>query len=309
VTGPLPLLLLAGAIATAAYLMAVLLRLLHPPRRTLGWALGRGAPADPDSLGRDLAWEEQTLDPAGSAAKPLLLWRIAASQIDLERPRRAVILLHGWGHGRRDGLDRLDPLLSLPGTVVIVPDLRGHGDSPGSSGLGVRDLADLRALIEEAAPLPTLLVGHSMGGVAAIHAAAELARATPQRQADLRGVIAVSAYERLRVPVAADLRRRGFALGPLQWPLLLLLRLLGIHERSTAEAAARLAVPLLLLHGELDDACPLPDAEKIATASARGLLVPIADGGHNDLWRRCRRETAAAILGSAVWSAFTSAEA
>lgn len=304
--GPLPLLLLAGAIAATAYLAAVLLRLLHPPRRTLGWALGRGAPADPDSLGRDLAWEELTLDPAGGGAKPLLLWRIAASRIDLERPARAVILLHGWGHGRRDGLDRLDPFLSIPGTVAIVPDLRGHGDSPGSSGLGVRDLADLRALISQASPLPTLLVGHSMGGVAAIHAAAEFAEPGSQRHADLRGVVAVSAYERLRVPIASDLRRRGYALGPLRWPLLLLLRLLGIREESTSKAAARLAVPLLLVHGALDDACPLSDAERISSATPGGSIVPIPEGGHNDLWRRCRPEIERAILSSPAWSAFTS---
>ncbi len=304
--GPAAILLLAATLVVAAYLAAIAHRLRHPPRRTLGWALGRGVPGDPDGLGRPLAWREETLEVAGSAAVPLAIWRLARSEQDLEAPARAVVLLHGWGHGRRDGLDRLAPFLAARGTVVLMPDLRGHGDSPGASGLGDLDEIDLLELLATLSPLPTLLVGHSMGGVAAIHAAAAVSAGGPHASIDLRGVIAISPYERLRVPIAADLRRRGHSLGVLRGPLLALLRLRGIRERSTAASASQIGVPLLVIHGEEDDFCPRDAAAAIADAAAQGQFVPIPHGGHADLWRRHREAIETAIASFSPWTDLTS---
>lgn len=307
--GPLAIPLLAATLVVAAYLAAILRRLRHPPRRTHGWALGRGVAADPDGLAGSLAWREETLEVAGAAASPLALWRIARSEGDLDAPARAVVLLHGWGHGRRDSLDRLGPFLAHRGTVALLPDLRGHGDSPDASGLGELDTADLVPLLDRLGPVPTLLVGHSMGGVAAIHAAAAAADARPPAAIDLRGVIAISPYERLRVPIAADLARRGYALGVLQRPLLALLALLGIRERSTAASAARMGVPLLVIHGDADDFCPLDDAAAIAAAASQGRLVAISRAGHADLWKRHRTAVDGAIASFAPWAAITSPDA
>ncbi|MGA1468108.1 MAG: alpha/beta hydrolase, partial [Phycisphaerales bacterium] len=71
-----------------------------------------------------------------------------------------------------------------------------------------------------------------------------------------------------------------------------------IREHSTREAASRLTVPLLVVHGERDASCPLRDAETSANAASRGTIVAIPDAGHNDLWRE---HGATAVRALAEW--------
>jgi len=296
--GLLLLFLLGVLLAATLYLTGLLRHLRHPPRRSLGWALARGVPGDPEALG--VAWREDEVPAgvaAGHGAAPLAFWRIARDAAALDAPTRVVILLHGWGHGRRDtlawlGLD-LAPW-SEPGTLLVLPDLRGHGDSPGRSGLGDLDRADLWALLATLPAAPFTLVGHSMGAVVAIETAAAVAR-DAERGFDLREVVAIAPYERLRVPVRSDLARRGYTVGPFLWPLLALLRIAGIRERSTAAAAAQLTVPLRVVHGAADPTCPAEDARAIAAAAPHSSFIVIEGAGHLDLWRSHREAMETAI--------------
>ncbi|ALG08332.1 hypothetical protein AOZ06_16710 [Kibdelosporangium phytohabitans] len=58
--------------------------------------------------------------------------------------------------------------LGAQGFTVTAPDLRGHGDSPRASRYAAADYAaDVRALRERW----DLVVGHSLGGLVAVHAA------------------------------------------------------------------------------------------------------------------------------------------
>ena len=52
----LPLLLIAGSLIVAILVTAATWEALRPPRRSAGWALGRGLPADPGDL--DVPFEE-----------------------------------------------------------------------------------------------------------------------------------------------------------------------------------------------------------------------------------------------------------
>lgn len=76
-----------------------------------------------------------------------------------------AVLLHGNG-GHAHWWDALVPAL-VPGWRLVVPDLRGHGESawPRQPAYRIDDYArDLEAVLDALAPGRVVLAGHSMGG-------------------------------------------------------------------------------------------------------------------------------------------------
>ncbi|MFD4293069.1 alpha/beta hydrolase [Rhodococcus sp. NPDC058505] len=84
-----------------------------------------------------------------------------------------VLALHGLtGHGKRWRHLADD---HLPGARVIAPDLRGHGHSTWNPPWGVADQVDsLVEVVDAEATEPVVLVGHSYGGLIAVHLAARV---------------------------------------------------------------------------------------------------------------------------------------
>lgn len=84
----------------------------------------------------------------------------------------SLLLVHATGFHARcwDGVVRALPL----GTHVIAPDLRGHGRSyrPASLASWVETADDLLPLLDALPPGRLIGVGHSMGGVCLVRAAA-----------------------------------------------------------------------------------------------------------------------------------------
>jgi pimeloyl-ACP methyl ester carboxylesterase len=82
---------------------------------------------------------------------------------------RTAVLIHGVTSSAASWA-RVGPALAAWGYYVVAPELRGHGDSPRADGHYSLDemVADLPGSVP---PAPTLLVGHSFGGVMAILAA------------------------------------------------------------------------------------------------------------------------------------------
>jgi pimeloyl-ACP methyl ester carboxylesterase len=77
----------------------------------------------------------------------------------------SAVLLHGNG-GHAHWWDALVPAL-VPGWRLVVPDLRGHGESdwPKEPAYRIGDYdGDLRAVLDALAPGGVVLAGHSMGG-------------------------------------------------------------------------------------------------------------------------------------------------
>ncbi len=106
-------------------------------------------------------------------------------EIELSRPDRTVlrglrwrraggaraIVVHGLGEhaGRQRNVCRF---LAGRGFDVVAFDHRGHGRSDGARGAlrRQRDLVDdLAAIVSSTASAPIVLVGHSMGGLVALH--------------------------------------------------------------------------------------------------------------------------------------------
>lgn len=97
--------------------------------------------------------------------------KVVVSRWDVSEPTRIVVIAHGIGeHAGRYG--HVAERLNRDGAVVYAPDHHGHGRSDGEPGL-VDDVeaiaADVGRVIElarsEHPGLPTVLIGHSLGGV------------------------------------------------------------------------------------------------------------------------------------------------
>ncbi len=119
------------------------------------------------------------------------------SKGDPERP--AFVIVHGLGDSLESYLEHARPIRQRGNTVLLV-DLRGHGGSQGAlTTLGGREKADVTAAMEELrkrdlARSGIVLMGHSMGAVAVLLAAADVK--------DVRGVIVEAPYDTYRNTVA-----------------------------------------------------------------------------------------------------------
>lgn len=181
----------------------------------------------------------------------------------------AIVVCHGAGSAKESHFD-FCRAVRASGMCAIAYDMRGHGRSDGALGPGlVEDALSICELAQQRAPAVGLR-GSSLGGFAAISAAAR----SPER------IAAVAAI----CPAPADFLARGLraetltgfevdreALAP--W----------LEEQSLVEDVRRLAgeVALLLLHAEGDESVPYAVSEELFAAAddpKRLLLLP---GGHH----------------------------
>lgn len=285
IVGMLPVLVLGLGLYVGVLTLFTYHRLTRPPRRTYAWAVAKGLPGDPGELAKPRRFERFEFSRDGTT---LVGW-----SIDGDAPRGPVVVLtHGWADSKVGGLGRVEAVLPLASRVVAW-DLRGHGESGGTSTLGLQEKDDLLALIgtlEEGTPI--VLFGWSLGAGVSIAAAAESER--------VAGVIAESPYRLAETPASNVLNARSM---PWRVNLPLALRLVGSTAGwrgfDRAEVAERLRVPLLVLHGEADLVSPMEDGRAIA-AAGRGEFVPLK-AGHNDVWsgesRRSAEDAVRAFLG------------
>jgi pimeloyl-ACP methyl ester carboxylesterase len=287
VAGFAGLLALGAGVAWVLYAFGAWCDAVRPPRRTLGWALAQGLPADPGDLG--FTFEDAAVRTDGTA---MPCWWIAGRG---GAGAPIVVLLHGHGRSRWDSLRRASAWVERA-ALVALPDLRGHGDAPGRGTLGRREPADVVRVLAEAearAPgHPVILVGHSLGAVVAIHAAALRARAG----VPVAEVHAFGPYDRVSTPFAARLRARGLPTRPVVGAVLALIDALDGHETPTHASAAALGTTRLVVWmDERDLVSPASDARAIASSVPHGELrvtdgiphaelgVPAAHGAAADL--------------------------
>jgi pimeloyl-ACP methyl ester carboxylesterase len=212
----------------------------------------------------------------------------ADAWLPAEPPTSAVVLAHGFtAHRREPSVMAMAHDLRDAGHAVVVPDMRGHGQSDGLCSLGDREGLDVAAAAAAARDLAprVVLVGASLGAIAVLRHGVD--------DPDLAGVVTVSspAHWKVRSPraaLAAALTRTGAGRR--------LARRLGARLDPTWRwseppdaLAARLAAPLAVVHGTGDRFMPASEAEILhasgATASptaprGRRRLDLVPDMGH-----------------------------
>ncbi len=226
----LVVLLLFAAVATVLILSGVIAYdAIHPPRRTAGYAIAHGMPADPGDKG--LEYEQWTLDLPRDVKLPV--WEITA-----RGSGPTAVFVHGWGESRIVMLTHIEPWLDHASRIVLY-DRRGHGDATGGNArLGTDEHNDLKALLDHLGDGPFVLVGHGGGATVAIEAAP-----------DVPGVVRVAAYGisvDAHTALRDRLRARGLPARPLTDLAMVWLRLRGIQLRDVEQDKRRLQLPLLI---------------------------------------------------------------
>lgn len=260
-------------------------QMVHPPRRSAAWALARSLPSDPNDLG--LAFEEWWLDRPPRSKVRLPVWDVACSDRHLAASDQVTpltaVFIHGWGHGRVNSLQRIEPFLPLVDRIVMY-DLRGHGDAVGgASMLGQGEDVDLLALLERLGAGPFLLVGHSMGSVIALRAAVNAMGGSESGIGRIAGVIAYGPYCDFHRSLRGRLSVNGLPARPLTDLALLAHRVRGLRPPAVdPRQLAGLKIPVLIVHGVNDLVSPLEHARAIAGAAPNAELIEVDDAAHTD---------------------------
>ncbi|MGQ0843780.1 MAG: lysophospholipase [Sporichthyaceae bacterium] len=235
--------------------------------------------------------------------------------------QRIVLLLHGYGeHSGR--YEHVAARLVADGAVVYAPDHRGHGRSAGERVL-ISDLdaavgdVDLVALAAASAHpgLPTVVVGHSMGGVMATRYAqlypgfAGLALSGPViggnpaiamlLQLDPMPEVLIDPAVLSRDPAVGEAYLADELVwhGPFKRETLLAL-FAGIDAIA---AGPVLRLPVLWMHGEDDALAPL-EATKTAVDRVLGhdVLSRVYRGARHEVFNETNREEVLSDLAAFV---------
>lgn len=194
--------------------------------------------------------------------------------------------IHGFGSSRYRNFIWLEPFRPFVSSMVFY-DQRGQGESTApSSHSSVAEASDLLHIVTQLTPeqLQNGLVfyGRSMGGATVLHAGAGWQDYAMEQKPKLHGVIAEGPYARWHQPVYNVFHRRKYP----TWPFIplvgLLFRLINpkMATFDRHDDAAKLACPLLVIHGDADDTCDFEIGQSLAEAAEDGTLVRIPDGTH-----------------------------
>lgn len=192
-----------------------------------------------------------------------------------------VLLAHGWGASYGSVLQLALPLVRA-GYDVLLFDIRGHGRNEEVPFATVRhfrdDVAAAVAYAHGRFPSRALvLAGHSMGGAAAILAAAA--------GAPVAALVLIATPADVLEVTAEYLRDRGFpgafmvvALRPFWW-----VRLRGTFRRLVpSRELRRVRQPVLIIQPGRDRRVSPDHAERLARASGRSIHV-VEGSGHTEV--------------------------
>lgn len=217
------------------------------------------------------------------------------------QPRANVIVMHGWGTQVRTGdyLWHLSATLADAGCRVILPDLRGHGDSTGEFVTsGFREVQDLSLLLDryDQDQVPVGVMGHSYGGGMAIQFAAHDPR--------IKQVIGLAPLPDIRTHMFPGVRAFARQARPLSWLLYLNWAIdqnaiqdaqrkmevrtgsnLAIHN-ALYQVTQLYDVPVLIFQGGQDPSTPLAGAQALAQANPQAVELVVFPEAHHTSFLR-----------------------
>jgi pimeloyl-ACP methyl ester carboxylesterase len=308
-----------AGIAVAAMLASVGLayRFALAYRVRAGYPRRQAPTITPPDVG--LAYESMAIDSDGVS---LPAWFIPARD-GARGP--GVVLVHGWESAR----DRTLPLalfLNAAGFHCLTFDVRGNGANPpeelplSAGEFGGDALAAFRALIEQPEVSVGGIVGHSMGGIGSLLAAA----ADPRVGAVVATSTPAGPYRLTRLTFRlARLPLPDLIAYPLAWlTTRVYLRPRGhlVDDVSAVAAIARYDGPVLLAHGDHDTVVPVSHLERLAAAGRAARddepdagpieTLVVRDGQHSWLYEdEGYRRTVAAFLARSLGGPYEPEEA
>jgi alpha-beta hydrolase superfamily lysophospholipase len=234
---------------------------------------------------RHVADSLQTLRTSADEAKPSATignQNLPISSLPSTAAKPWVILVHGY-RGEHTEMEPYALMYAQWGFNVLIPDLRAHGDSEGSTiGMGWTDSNDLRTwitYIKRRDPSARIVVhGHSMGAFATLC----LARDTPS---SVYALISDSAFTSVDAIFKAVLKHTLLPASLLTASADHYASEQGIEAFRTASALPALrqaSVPILLFHGEQDRFIPSRMSVELyrACASSCKELHLVPGAGH-----------------------------
>ena len=199
----------------------------------------------------------------------------------------AVILFHGVGDNRL-GMVGYAELLLRNGYSVLMPDARAHGVSEGNlATYGLLEADDVRRWFEwvrfNGRPNCIYGLGESMG-------AAQLLQALTS-EPGFCAVIAESPFSSFR-EIAYDRMGQQFHAGPwvgrtLLWPVVEIALMdvrwkyhLNLKAVSPEDAIAKTPVPVMLIHGQVDNNIPIRHSRIMKARNAQLVLWEVPNADH-----------------------------
>ena len=207
---------------------------------------------------------------------------------------------------------------------VIVPDLRGHGNSPAPPGIYEMDrlARDVLALLDTLKIEKAVVIGHSMGGYVTLAAyklaperflalgmiASQAGADTEEGRLGRKKLADKVAAEGSKVMVEAMLAKLFAAKSPPQEAIVEQVRgiilntpsagiigsLQGMAARpDSSPLLATLNVPVLILTGDQDQIIPAEKAEAMASAIKTAKATVVANAGHLPMLERAEATTIA----------------
>jgi len=197
---------------------------------------------------------------------------LSAAQLRMPNPRGVVFFLHGNSGNLTDCLVDLDAFREVNFDVVMF-DYRGYGKSTGCIASEEQLRADVREVWKQFSGQyegkRVVISGQSLGTALAAGLSAELSAAG--HSPDL--TLLVSPYSSMRA-LAHELYPWVSAWMPrqvLRYPL------------HTAEHAARVQGPLMLIHGDKDELIGIHHSHALRTAAPAAQFLCVEGAGHSDV--------------------------
>jgi pimeloyl-ACP methyl ester carboxylesterase len=241
---------------------SLLKRLFAVPKRAL-----------PDTTPADVGLDGEEVWIAGPAEKRLHAWFISGDEV-----APAVVVLHGWGGTAADLLP-IAPGIHELGFHALFLDARTHGLSDEEDFMSMprfaEDLDTALAWLHARDDVTTVgVIGHSVGASASILAAS--------RDTTIDAVVAVSAFAH-----PEELMWRAIPYpAPIKWTLLRIIeQMIGVSYEDIAprNRIGEVTVPVLLIHGELDEVVPVEDSLSLHAHLPGSKLIVVPGAGHSDL--------------------------
>lgn len=194
-------------------------------------------------------------------------WRCAAAGA----PRGSIVYLHGVGDTRASARGSIHRLRAK-GFDVVAYDSRAHGESDGDAcTYGYYEKEDLAAVVATLGDGPVFLVGVSLGAAVALQYAGTGGRVEAVVAAETFSDLRAIAAERAPFFFSGATIERAFATAGRRGRF-------SVDDVSPVRAAARITVPVFLVHGANDTDTPVEHSRRVFAALRGEKRLRVVDG-------------------------------